>query len=212
MAAQPEYYLSTYLEEPTWNALAVMRHDQCMALWERVAGRVHLRRYWELERVTGFKHHRIPLLGEDELRVYVNHLLSEEGLSLDDMTAVWGTPLLSTDSGFTGVVPAGQSVHSVAHLFSALGVNMGNLNASAVLGFAFDAGPDNQLEKSLCPYTYSGCYAPSGGTLKYFQSNRREFSGSELGACLGMRKGLSWPWAARAPSRCPHRRPRGLRS
>lgn len=157
------YYLSVYMQAPDISALAVMRHDHCAALWRRTGDTVTLQRYWEFERVTGVKHHRVPLRFEEDARAFLDSLLAEEGLSLGEMSAVWGTPGLLTDNAFKRrQVPAGHAAHSVAHLFSAIGMDWRALRTETILGLALDAGPDLQLDEVAPEVIYSGCVVADG--------------------------------------------------
>lgn len=158
-----EHFLSVYMEAPDITALTVQRHDHCAALWRREGDVITLQRYWEFERVTGLKHHRLPLREADDARAFLDVLLAEEGLSLDDMAEVWGTPHLETDRGFAGrQVGKGQSVHSTSHLFSAIGMDWRLLREGRILGLALDAGPDLQLDEELPESIYSGCVVDRG--------------------------------------------------
>jgi len=162
-AGGTEYFLSVYMQAPDITALAVMRHDQCAALWRRTGDTVHLHRYWEFERVSGVKNHRPPIRFEQDARAFLNELLEQEGLSLDDMSAVWGTPHVSTDDDFgKRHVPGGQTTHSVAHLFSAIGMDWNALRTQQILGLALDAGPDLQLDHAVPETIYSGCVVIDG--------------------------------------------------
>ncbi|MFB6394237.1 carbamoyltransferase C-terminal domain-containing protein [Polymorphospora lycopeni] len=157
------HFLSVYMQAPDITALTIMRHDLCAALWRQTGDTVTLQRYWEFERFTGLKHHRLPLRRAETARAFLDDLLAEEGLSLDDMAAVWGTPHLSTDAEFAKrQVPAGHTVHSMSHLFSAIGMDWRLLREGTILGLALDAGPDFQLDTAPPEAIYSGCVVDRG--------------------------------------------------
>jgi carbamoyltransferase len=159
----PEYFLSVYMQAPDLTALAVMRHDNCAALWRRDGTTVTLQRYWEFERVTGLKHHRLPLRHPEDARAFLDLLLAEEGLTLGDMSEVWGTPVVMTDDDFVKrLVPAGHTAHSIAHLFSAIGMDWRAMREDTILGLAVDAGPDLQLDHVLPDAIYTGCVVRNG--------------------------------------------------
>jgi carbamoyltransferase len=158
-----EYFLSVYMQAPDITALTMMRHDNCAALWRQQGSTVTLQRYWEFERISGLKHHRISLRHPESARSFLNELLAEEGLSLDHMTQIWGTPHLLTENEFVKrQVPDGHTAHSVAHLFSAIGMDWEVFTSGSVLGLAFDAGPDVQLDADTAKTIYSGCVVNDG--------------------------------------------------
>ena len=53
-------------------------------------------------------------------------------------------------------------MHGCAHLYSALAISWDPSLAENVLGFAFDAGPDVQLEHEMPSWNYSGCFVGNG--------------------------------------------------
>jgi len=160
---QLQYYLSVYMEVPDLSALAVMRHDQCAALWgvEETSKCVQILRYWEYERISGLKHHRLPIREVGEARKFLEALLSEEGLGLEDMTAIWGTRLLETEP--VGATLSNEiCVHSASHLFSSLISDWRRYRTSDILALAMDAGPDMHLERQRPDKIYVGCVSRSG--------------------------------------------------
>lgn len=161
------HFLSVYMEAPDVAGLTVMRHDHCAALWTVTRGRAVLQRYWEFERVTGLKHHRLPLFDLEVVRGFLDTLLVEEGLTLDAMEAVWGTPFIETDSAYRDLVGSGETVHSTSHLYSALGMDFSLIEDEVVLGLALDAGPDVQLESEPPVNIYSGCVARDGAVTTF---------------------------------------------
>lgn len=161
------YYMSVYMQAPDVTALTIERHDQCVSLWKCERGAVVLQRYWELERVTGIKHHSLPLRYESDLKQFLNSLLAEEELTLDDVAEVWGTPHLQTDSKYVELVGEGESVHSTSHLYSAIGLDWEIFREAKILGLALDAGPDLQLEQRLPKYAYSGCIVTKGSVRTF---------------------------------------------
>lgn len=157
----PEYFLSLYMEAPDITALAVMRHDQCAALWRIDGNAVELVRYWEFERVTGFKHHRLSLRDPEKARAFIGHLLAEEGLTISDLRAIWGTPGLATERIDDFLDPS-LCVHSVSHLLSAVLLDWDVFRSSTIMGFALDAGPDMNLEQRRREKIYVGCVSRAG--------------------------------------------------
>lgn len=90
----PEYFLSSYLSPPPPEAVFSLRHDQAVALWRCDCDAVELVRVWELERLSGQKHHYWPhywpLFSADRAHRFVADLLASEGLSWDDIAESWG--------------------------------------------------------------------------------------------------------------------------
>src|ERR1051326_2563979 len=94
------YVVSTYLSPPGLRAFTTYRHDQSVALWKVEDRAITLARYWEVERLTGRKHHEMPLYdagrSPDDL---LDWLLAREGVRRDQVTEIWGTP------GLRGATP-----------------------------------------------------------------------------------------------------------
>ncbi|MDI1460723.1 carbamoyltransferase C-terminal domain-containing protein [Catellatospora sp. KI3] len=134
-----------------------------MALWRRTRGRVELARMWEVERVSGQKHHAWPLYTRERTEAFLNALLADEGLSLADMSAVWGTPGLPGAQPVT--VPAGAEkfpVHSLSHLFSGLLMDTALFKNETIVGLAVDGAPDTVLDNRSPQYWYAGCLSQQG--------------------------------------------------
>lgn len=100
-----EHFLSGYLTPPGPIAVLSARHDQNVALWRRTGRTVELVRVWEVERVSGQKHHHQPLYTPSRAEAFLNGLLATEGLDLSDISASWGTPSLPGHAEIP--VPAG---------------------------------------------------------------------------------------------------------
>jgi carbamoyltransferase len=167
MAQRPplgrHHYLSVYMAPPDETALAGMRHDHCAALWRREGAQVELVRYWELERVTGLKHHRLPLHDPADARAFLAGLLADEGLGLDDLTGIWGTPWLQTDDRPVALSTGTDlPMHSLSHLFSALLLDWDVFRSGTVVGLALDAAPDWTLDPLRVKAAYAGCVSERG--------------------------------------------------
>ncbi|MEU6775232.1 carbamoyltransferase C-terminal domain-containing protein [Streptomyces sp. NPDC046759] len=158
-----EYFLSAYLTPPGPGAVFSVRHDQNVALWRREGSALSLVRVWELERVSGQKHHFWPLYTEKRATAFLDGLLAEEGLTLADITACWGTPGLPNDRPVAK--PAGAEdfpVHSLAHLFSGVMRDTTLFREEQIIGLAIDALPDYAQESRPNRYWYAGCVAKAG--------------------------------------------------
>lgn len=158
-----DWYLSAYLSPPGPDAYICMRHSHCVALWRRTADAIELVRYWEIERISGLKHHATPLFGTAALRALLSDLLAEEGLSLADVHTLWGTPGLA---GFEelprDVRPANVSLHSLSHLWSSLLIDSEVFKEATIVGMAMDAGPDFDLGVGSFENFYCGVVSERG--------------------------------------------------
>ncbi|MEV6948664.1 carbamoyltransferase C-terminal domain-containing protein [Streptomyces sp. NPDC051172] len=158
-----EYSLSTYLSPPGDLAVLAPRHDQSVALWRRSGRRVELVRLWELERISGQKHHAWPLYTPRKATEFLNALLAEEGLSIGDITRTWGTPGLPNSVEIDA--PNGTEefpVHSLAHLFSGLLLDTDIFKNETVFGMAMDSAPDAVLDVRSPKFWYAGALSVRG--------------------------------------------------
>ena len=136
------------------------RHDQNIALWKKSGHRVELVRYWELERITGIKQHNIAFFNEQYALEFIKNLLTGEGLSLDDIIEIWGTPKLESSSAYFNKCKYADDLayHNLCHLFSSILLDTEFIKGKIIVGLALDAGPDNIIQEDA--YTkkyYSGC-------------------------------------------------------
>ncbi|MDI2130077.1 carbamoyltransferase C-terminal domain-containing protein [Yinghuangia seranimata] len=158
-----EYLLSCYLSPPGDHAVLGTRHDQSIALWRRGPRGVDLVRLWELERISGQKHHFWPLYTPERAREFLDALLGTVGLTLDDVGTVWGTPGLPGSAPVP--VPAGAGafpVHSLAHLFSGLLMDTRLFKDETIVATAVDSGPDFVQDRATKDFWYAGCVSVRG--------------------------------------------------
>ncbi|MFJ1777325.1 carbamoyltransferase C-terminal domain-containing protein [Streptomyces anulatus] len=163
MSSGTKYYLSCYLSPPDTIESFSIRHDHAIALWEHGARTIKLRRYWEMERISGQKHHLWPLYSTRRVERVLTDLLAEEGLALDDISMTWGTPGLPRYREI--VVPEGAEeypMHSLSHLFSGLLMDTTIFKAEKIVALAVDGGPDRVLDKSKKQFRYAGCVSDRG--------------------------------------------------
>ncbi len=158
------YVVSAYLSPADLMAFTTYRHDQCVALWKVEDATITLIRYWEVERLSGRKHHEMPLYdvgrSPDEL---IDWLLGREGVSRDEVTDIWGTPGLRGTTQMPEFDCHGLPIHSLAHLFSGICLDSARLRDSAIVALAMDAGPDYTLEtKVLGDNWYAGALVRQG--------------------------------------------------
>lgn len=163
------YYLSTYISiDKIGNLYNILsnRHDMAIALWHKDGQNVELKRYWELERLSRIKHHGVPFYTEYDAENEIKSLLKEEGLSLSDIEAIWGSPKLSISSSTTNDK---YYLHSISHLFSSLLIDTDIFYNETILGLALDLRSDNETEtrrEDGFP-EYIGCISEKG-KLEYF--------------------------------------------
>ena len=160
--------LSVYAPPPGFRAIGNPTHDNCCALWRRTDTRIELVRYWEFERVSGLKHHGVPNYRAADFTAWINALLAEEGLSLDDMAEVHGTHA----SGLGGMISeaaraSGLPFHSLAHLFSAIALDTDVFRTQTIVALAPDGGPDLTQDEAISQYRYAGCVSRAG-QVSYF--------------------------------------------
>lgn len=92
-----DHYLSVYLAAPGPESIFhSSRHDHAIALWRKQGRAVELVSYWELERLSGVKHHDLALGSMGSNLAVIEELLSEEALTLADISEIWGTPGIAT--------------------------------------------------------------------------------------------------------------------
>lgn len=165
MTARPKakYYLSSYISAPGDLSVLSPRHDQNIALWRSHESRVELIRIWELERISGQKHHYWPMFTADRFTRVMTELLAVEGLTLDDVSASWGTPGLPHHTDIR--LPAGAAdypIHSLAHLYSGLLMDSDLFRSQTIVALAVDGRPDFGLDQKGKKYWYAGGVARQG--------------------------------------------------
>lgn len=143
------YYLSAYLHIDT-TARAIdwwLRHDQNFSLWRKSGVNIELVRYWELERFTGEKQHRTPFRSMADALALIGCALRDEGLDLQDLRAIFGTPGLDTIRGYDSLVNwPNVPYHTMCHLFSTLPVGNVDARKNTTLALALDGGPDRLVD------------------------------------------------------------------
>lgn len=158
------FIVSTYLSPPGPKAFTARRHDQNVALWTVTPTRITLVRYWELERLSGYKHHELPLYDPAAAPgSLIEELVAQEGLSAADIAEVWGTPGLDRGRVLPPFDRQGLPVHSLAHLFSGLCLDNAVFQRDTIVALAMDGGPDHTLEdEPLGERWYAGAVSRRG--------------------------------------------------
>ena len=159
------YYLSTFLvngELPC--ALDIkLRHDQTIALWEKKGDSIDLIRYWELERISGWKQHTFTFFSREDLYNVMDYLLASVGIKREELIEIWGTPSIDTCNDYIDEnTYNGIGYHNICHLFSAYLCEENKDNEDYLI-FALDSGPDSvgQFDAYHKIY-YAGAYCHNG--------------------------------------------------
>lgn len=145
------YYLSIYSEiDPIFHIKSYsLRHDHNMALFKKTGNNVELVHHWEFERITGLKHHQIAFYDKKDAVGFINQMLGEYSLTLDDMCDVIGVPQLSTCDNYHSVDDLTEvSYHSICHLFTSMLMDTNLFYNENIISLAFDGGPDVVVDKN----------------------------------------------------------------
>lgn len=153
------YYLFAYIEInrlANFYQIDTKRHDQNISLWKYTNGALELIRYWELERLSRIKHHNKAFFSEKQAIVFIDELLKEFDLTIDDIIDIVG--LDSIDDNYRN---EDYNYHSLNHLFSCLLMDSEKFNNSNILAFSVDLDSDYIIE-SKSKHDYVGCYSQKG--------------------------------------------------
>lgn len=141
------YYLSTYYSIDKIGFLYDLlssRHDMAIALWRKNGIDVELVRYWEFERLSRLKHHKLPFFDLKMAKSTIADLLLEEDLSWEDIKDIWGT---SSPGKYEISSLEGFYMHEVYHLFSSMFIDTDVFYNNKVIALAVDLRADNENEK-----------------------------------------------------------------
>lgn len=144
------YYLSIYSDiDPLFNVMNLsLRHDHNMTLFQKTGRRVAIVQHWEFERVTGIKHHAVAFYDRDDAVNFMNQLLDEVSLTLNDIQEVFGLPQLSTCNDYHSVNDISDiTYHSVSHLFTSMIMDTQIFYNETIISLAFDGGSDYVIDK-----------------------------------------------------------------
>lgn len=163
------YYLSAYVSiDKIGNLYQFMcnRHDMAIALWEKKNSDIELIKYWELERLSGIKHHDLPIFSNEVAYELIRELLNKENIKMDQINEIWGCPKLEKSGLYKF---DGYYFHSIAHLFSSILIDSEIFHNSKIIGLALDLRADNETEerKEEGFNEYIGCYS-NKGEISYF--------------------------------------------
>jgi len=169
------YYLFTYLciDQLSCFEKVTRRTDQNMALFKVNPYNSELIAFYELERYTGLKKHDRSFYNVEQCQAFIDEILNEIGLSLNQIDVIWGTKELEKGVNtqlyekiehFFTEIPFYP--HHCYHLFSCLQMDT-SLRDEEMLVFAVDGGPDFVDVMNIKPYQYAGCYRKHG-KLSFF--------------------------------------------
>lgn len=203
------YYLSAYIDinELASAYMVSERHDHSVSLWKKEGEQLTLVRYWELERISGYKQHQIPFVDKDQAVVFLNGLLEEFELCVDDMEEIWGIDEFSKNMEYTSLTRYPEySYHTISHIFSGLLMDSNLFYNENILVFAVDAAPDTVVDKNgFDKYLYSGAYSVHG-KIEVFPVISPALLWFEAAACFKLREGslmaLASASTAAAVERC----------
>ncbi len=169
------YYLSAYLDIAHESHVFTIgnRHDNGVALWEKTDSDVKLVRYWELERLTGYKQNAFAFYDKEHCETFLNTFLKKEGLILEDIVEIWGVPqLLADDSYLSKHKYPEYSYHSMSHLSTCIFMDTEQFKNENILGFTVDGGSDCTVDaynkvgemSEANKYPFIGAYSSVGST------------------------------------------------
>lgn len=166
------YYISAFVCcNELQNILDIkLRHDQTIALWYfDGVNNVKLVRYWELERISGYKQHAKAFYNKEAFYALLEMLLEEEMLSLEDVVEIWGTKELESTTYYRDAfIDTGIAYHSIAHLMSAMYYGNKRPLKTDMLLLSLDAGPDSQFEEDAYDKNFYAGGVIKGGKLYIF--------------------------------------------
>ena len=164
------YYLSTFLVDGVLPcALDIkLRHDQSVALWKKQDNKIELVRYWELERISGWKQHTYTFYSKEQLYNVIDYLLSTMNLKRDDIIQIWGTPSIDNKNGFVNNELYDEiCYHNICHLFSAYLLEENKENDDMLI-LALDSGPESIAQPDAYHKLYYAGAFVHDGSLELF--------------------------------------------
>lgn len=160
------YYVSAYCcIDPMFNVhQKAFRHDQNISLWFVENNKVKLLHHWELERITGIKHHKISFFNDADFLQLLDRLLEEYSLKSDELQGIFGLPNVSSIADYHSLDEYEDlSYHAMSHLFSSLLADSDIFYNHNIIALAIDGSPDIVIDKSARRKNhYVGAYAKKG--------------------------------------------------
>lgn len=166
------FYLSVYscVNKYLCSTKQSLRHDHNMSLWKKEKNDLELIHHWEFERITGFKHHEVSFYDKESAFEFINMLLSQHNLCIDDIVHIFGTPELANCNDYYDKEPNSyHTYHALSHLFTSLMMDTDVFYGEDILAFSFDGGSDCLIDNDdyTNRYDYLGAYSKKG-KIKFF--------------------------------------------
>lgn len=157
------YYISAYCDiDSLGNILnSPVRHDQNIALWKVEENKVSLLHHWEIERITGLKHHQTSFFSEEDFILFINELLVPYGITNEDIQQFIGMKDIDRAAkiNFNDKI----AYHSLCHMYASLGMESETFYNDKILALSIDAEPDMIFdENSRDRYYFAGAYSDCG--------------------------------------------------
>lgn len=183
------YYLSSYCEiDKMGNLLKTSsRHDHNLALWEKRERQIKLLYHWEIERISGYKHHNIPFFSEEDYYTFIDSLLSTLNIKREEIVGYIGQGGLEK---FISLPSNDEfSIHSICHLYACMAMDSEIFYNSKILALALDGEPDCISDPDLKNKGYyTGAFSDCG-KVKMFSINSPGALWTEAVEVLGLPEG-----------------------
>lgn len=157
------YYITAYCDiDPLGNILKTsIRHDHNVALWKINANEVSLLYHCELERVTGYKHHRIPFYSVDDFYQFIDKILLPFGISHAEIKGYIGMKDISNCLAVE--MNETYAYHSLCHLYASMGMKSDIFYNENILALSLDGEPDTIIDVFARKKNYyAGAYSEKG--------------------------------------------------
>lgn len=166
------YYLSVYSEiDPILSIMQFsLRHDHNISLFRVNEHKVELIHHWEIERLSGLKHHRVAFYNKTDAIEFINSLLADYELTISDMEEIIGVPQLASCNDYHCIEEIPDiSYHSICHMFSSMLVDSDIFQNEAIISLSFDGGPDILIDEfAYSKYLYAGAISVKG-KVEFFE-------------------------------------------
>ena len=160
------HYVSAYCcIDPMFNVhQKAFRHDQNISLWSIEDNKVTLVHHWELERITGIKHHKISFFNEADFFQLLDMLLEPYNLNSGKLQGIFGLPNVSNIIDYHSLSEYEDlSYHAMSHLFSSLLADSNIFHNHNIIALAIDGSPDIVIDKAARRKNhYVGAYSRKG--------------------------------------------------
>ena len=162
------YYISLYCDiDSLGNILdSELRHDQNITLWYLEKNELTLMHHWELERLTGLKHHHTSFFSQLDFINFLNQLLLPYGLTDHDIIEYIG-----------GIdIPRASKIyfrndiayHTLCHLYSSMCIDSEIFHHEKILALSVDAEPDRVFEANARNKFYFSAAFSDHGVVDIF--------------------------------------------